>query len=317
MDVGADYIRVRFKRRVSYLATLPNSRRKTWQNIQREIILLSRAKATLDDLNVMIMLFNDQRNMLKVMDGIGKFILALETADSESDSSSSSDATADPDKIVVIEEAYPGQRATVIWGARNDPDEFSLPLAKVNASIDEINAMLERARRANQSINFLIDLKLKQNSVMDAQESLKMTRETTKQGRTVLIFTLTTLVFLPLSFMTSFFTLDISQFRTNAEGKLVLGYVSYIVFPISSLISAALIWTAFRIEYIEAAWIWMTLIMRHIIGKIKNSATKKRDGPRYMPTDLPESKVRRDTDLEAQGDSLVPTVTGSVLQPTN
>jgi hypothetical protein len=41
----------------------------------------------------------------------------------------------------------------VIWGARNDPDEFSLPLAKVNASIDEINAMLERARRANQSVH--------------------------------------------------------------------------------------------------------------------------------------------------------------------
>lgn len=29
--------------------------------------------------------------------------------------------------------------------------------------------------------------------------------------------------------MTSFFTLDISQFRTNTEGKLDLGYVSYII----------------------------------------------------------------------------------------
>jgi hypothetical protein len=61
----------------------------------------------------------------------------------------------------------------------------------------------------------------------------------------------------------------------------------------------------------------MTLIMRYILGKVRNNATKKRDGPRYMPTDLSESKVRRDTDVEAQGDSLVPTVAGSVLQPTN
>ncbi|KAJ5174671.1 uncharacterized protein N7482_000548 [Penicillium canariense] len=205
-------------------------------NIQREIVLLSRIKATLDELNVMAMLFNDQRNMLKSMDSIVKFISALETADqsletadSEDESSSISDATANPDKIAKIEEAYAGQRATVIWGTRNDPDDFSLPLAMVNASIDEINAMLERAGRASQSINFLIDVKLKQNSVMDAQESLKMTRETTKHGRTILIFTLTTIVFLPLSFMTTFFTLDISQFRKNAEGKLDLGYVSYIV----------------------------------------------------------------------------------------
>jgi hypothetical protein len=41
----------------------------------------------------------------------------------------------------------------VIWGARNDPDDFSLPLAMVKASIDEINGMLERAERVNQSVH--------------------------------------------------------------------------------------------------------------------------------------------------------------------
>jgi hypothetical protein len=41
-------------------------------------------------------------------------------------------------------------------------------------------------------LNFLVDLKLKQNSVMDTKESLK-------QGRTVLIFTLTTIVFVSIS----------------------------------------------------------------------------------------------------------------------
>ncbi|KAL5366236.1 hypothetical protein BJX96DRAFT_180549 [Aspergillus floccosus] len=140
------------------------------------------------------------------------------------------------------------QRATAIWGARNDPDDFSLPLAMVNAIIDEMATMVHRAEGASQSLNFLIGLKLKQNSVMDTQESLKMAQEATRQGRIVLIFTLTTIVLLPLSFMTSFFTLNIGQFRTNAEGQLELGYVSYIIFPISSLISAALIWTVVRFQ---------------------------------------------------------------------
>ncbi|KAJ5369278.1 uncharacterized protein N7496_009038 [Penicillium cataractarum] len=294
------------------------------ENIQREIVLISRIKSILDELNIMAILFNEQRNMLKAMDGVVKFISAFETADSDSQSSNISDATSDPDETAKAEDVYAGQRATVVWGARNDSDDFSLPLAMVKASIDDINAMFERAERASQSINLLVDLKLKQNSVMDAQESLKMTRETTNQGRTVLIFTLTTIVFLPLSFMTSFFTLDISQFRTNAEGKLDLGYVSYIVFPISSLISALLIWIAFRIEYIDAVWIWTTSIMGHILGKVKSPTTKKRDATRYVPTGLSESitrlsepirMVRRDTDLEAQGGSRVPTVTGSFMQP--
>lgn len=57
----------------------------------------------------------------------------------------------------------------------------------------------------------------------------------------------------------------------------------------------------------------MTPIMRHILGKVKINATKKRDGPRYMRTNLTKSKVRRDKDLEAQGGNRVPTVAGSVL----
>lgn len=128
-------------------------------NIQREIILLSRIKAALDELNIMAMLFEDQRNVLKAMDGIVKFMSALETTDqglgtedSESESSSISDDN-DIDKIGRPGQAYASHRATMIWGTRNDPDDFSLPLAMVKASIDEINAMLERAGRASQSVH--------------------------------------------------------------------------------------------------------------------------------------------------------------------
>lgn len=99
-------------------------------------------------------------------------------------------------------------------------------------------------------LNFLVDLKQKHNGAIDTRESLNMTKETTRQGRTVLIFTLTTIVFvscshsehlqsafeseadtpqLPLSFMTSFFALNISQFQKNSEGQLNLGYVAYIM----------------------------------------------------------------------------------------
>jgi hypothetical protein len=47
-------------------------------DIQREFFLLYRIESVLDELNAMAMLFNDQRNVLKVMDGIVKFISALE-----------------------------------------------------------------------------------------------------------------------------------------------------------------------------------------------------------------------------------------------
>ncbi|KAJ5896754.1 uncharacterized protein N7473_006153 [Penicillium subrubescens] len=89
------------------------------------------------------------------------------------------DAPADPEKIARIEESYAGQRATAIWGARNDPDDFSLPLVMVKASIDEFNGMLRRAERVSQSINFLLDLKLKQNSVRVAQDDQRNNKAST------------------------------------------------------------------------------------------------------------------------------------------
>jgi hypothetical protein len=145
-----------------------NLEKENLANIHSEVGLISRIKATLDDLNIMAVLFDDQRKMIKIMDNIVKSIStydngnrSLETQDSGCSSrgerskmyakkrlSSVSDARADPDVI-----AYASQRANVIWGTRNDPDDFSLPLALVNASIDEISTMIERAERTNESVS--------------------------------------------------------------------------------------------------------------------------------------------------------------------
>lgn len=159
MDLGANLCVSEIQEESVLFGNFTKLEKENLADIQREIVLLSRIKSVLDELNVMAMLFNDQRNILKAMDGIVKFISALETADqspditnSENESRSISDAAVDPDKIARIEGSYAGQRGTEIWGARNDPDDFSLPLAMVKASIDEIDGMLKRAERVSQSV---------------------------------------------------------------------------------------------------------------------------------------------------------------------
>ncbi|OJJ70526.1 hypothetical protein ASPBRDRAFT_208262 [Aspergillus brasiliensis CBS 101740] len=280
-------------------------------DISREIVLVSRVKSILDELNIMAILFNTQWKVIKTMDSVVKSILLSDSEHTGVDWNGANNAARDA--------GGSAQRVTVIWGARNDPDDSSLPLAMVNAGIDEIATMVHRAEGASQSLNFLIDLKLKQNSVMDTQESLNMTREATRQGRIVLTFTLTTIVFLPLSFMTSFFALNIRQFRTNAEGKLDLSYVSYIIFPISSLISAALIWIAFRFQYVEALWTWVTGCLETIWSWVLDLIPKATDTPgpgqtANIPTGLAGSQAGGDEDLEGQHGSSSPTVAVTGLQ---
>ncbi|KAH8652160.1 hypothetical protein BX600DRAFT_472039 [Xylariales sp. PMI_506] len=142
-----------------------------------------------------------------------------------------------------------------IWGNYRDPKHTSLPINTVQLSIDEIERMARRAAKANQALDFLVDLKQKQSNVMDArsarvqaEESLKMTKESEKQGKTIMVFTIVTIVFLPLSFMAAFFALNITQFRRDDGGTLGLGYVLEVMIPISALVSAGFIYIAFKVD---------------------------------------------------------------------
>ncbi|KAH0491229.1 hypothetical protein TgHK011_002667 [Trichoderma gracile] len=102
-----------------------------------------------------------------------------------------------------------------------------------NTSIKQtqsIRRMYERAKNTNSALNTLVDLKQKQNNMIDtrtarlqAEQSHLMTLEAEKQGRTLMVFTIVTIVFLPLSFIAAFFAIPTKEFDNSS---LTLGYVS-------------------------------------------------------------------------------------------
>ncbi|RGP72184.1 ankyrin repeat [Fusarium sporotrichioides] len=103
------------------------------------------------------------------------------------------------------------------------------PRAIVQLSMSEIEHMIDGANNAFNALNLLIDLKQKQSNVMDARYARMQAEESVKQGKTIMVFTIVTIIFLPLSFMAAFFAIDISQFKRVKDGKLSLGYVSEIM----------------------------------------------------------------------------------------
>ncbi|KAI3320968.1 hypothetical protein HD806DRAFT_504125 [Xylariaceae sp. AK1471] len=151
-----------------------------------------------------------------------------------------------------IEEAQP---ASEIWGSSRDAQHSSLPLSTVQLSVGEIEKMAQRAAKANQALDFLVDLKQKQSNVMDArsariqaEESFKLTKQAERQGKTIMVFTIVTIVFLPLSFLAAFFAINITQFRRDDKGTLGLGYVLEFMIPISAAVSFSFIYIAFKAE---------------------------------------------------------------------
>ncbi|KAK4447114.1 hypothetical protein QBC34DRAFT_143339 [Podospora aff. communis PSN243] len=199
-----------------------------------------------------------------------------------------------------VASVYPG------WETSGTAASTSLPLAAVKESMDDIARMNERASKAFNALHFLVDLKQKQSSVIDsrsaciqAEESLKVTQETKRQGKTITVFTIVTIVFLPMSFMAAFFAINIAQFPQDEDGNLSLGFVSQIMFPVSAAITAALIYIAFKVESIERGW----QQAMNTVGALVTAVPRLWEGPRTAETTEEEAVER--TDRTEQGTSFV------------
>ncbi|TPX21918.1 hypothetical protein DIZ76_015883 [Coccidioides immitis] len=152
----------------------------------------------------------------------------------------------------------------------------------LGSHLSRIKLMESLAERSYQALYNLLDLKQKQANVLEAlssrkqaentfaqaeatqsltEESLKLaqythdqSREATRQGRTVLLFTVVTIIFLPLSFISAFFAINIDVFPWTSSGRLPLDYILKYLFGISSAVSIPFILIAFNQDRI-AQWL--------------------------------------------------------------
>ncbi|KAF2108367.1 hypothetical protein BDV96DRAFT_264521 [Lophiotrema nucula] len=113
------------------------------------------------------------------------------------------------------------------------------------------NRINVQAEAVQDKLNTLMDLKQKASNAWEARSAREVAVEAGKQGNTMLVFTIVTIIFLPLSFMSSFFALSIASFpKDQASGQTnwPLGLVSGYLFGISLLISIPLIVIAMNVQ---------------------------------------------------------------------
>ncbi|KAJ6020750.1 hypothetical protein N7540_006254 [Penicillium herquei] len=119
--------------------------------------------------------------------------------------------------------------------------------AGIGLRLDRIKKMDEDAKISYDAItilqiNFLLDLKQKHANVMEAKAAREQTQETADQGRTILVFTIVTIVFAPLSFLSSFFALNIETFpHTDGNISFPSSWIYWRVYGISVAIFVPLV----------------------------------------------------------------------------
>ncbi|TGJ78241.1 hypothetical protein E0Z10_g10521 [Xylaria hypoxylon] len=81
--------------------------------------------------------------------------------------------------------------------------------------IRELKELRESAKKTADDVLHLLSMKQQQASVFQAWQAMKQSNETIKQGRSIMAFTLVTIVFLPLSFLSSVFGMNNPEFGND------------------------------------------------------------------------------------------------------
>ena len=99
------------------------------------------------------------------------------------------------------------------------------PFQSLQDSQKLVERIAKQATVSHENLIQLLDLKQKQASVMEAAYTRSQSQETARQGRVIMIFTITTVVFLPISFLAAFFAINIEEFsRSGLHLSFVLKY---------------------------------------------------------------------------------------------
>ncbi|PGH07632.1 hypothetical protein GX51_01641 [Blastomyces parvus] len=176
-------------------------------SIEEETQLLVEIKDIIDELGILHMILSDQ---MMPLDELSKFL---------------------------------AERKKAKNGSINDENSSPVRFPVIENHIYRVEKMQRLANQTYKALYNLLDLKQKQNNVSEALglENADLARnqadESIRQGRTVLVFTVVTIIFLPLSFMAAFFAINIDAFPWNNGDKLPMDYVLRYMLSISGAIS--------------------------------------------------------------------------------
>ncbi|KAK3312089.1 hypothetical protein B0H66DRAFT_394121 [Apodospora peruviana] len=209
-----------------------NSTQNTLLNINPEGNLLKEVKDIMDEIHIMMRIKEQQHT---VMEGLVKHIrralVPLVRPKRHSPSAMSWDVGED--------ELYPGE-ITRQQKAENERQKANMKrtldrtdhlLLDLEDRMSELRTLLENAQNTSAALKDLLTLKQQQAGVIEAREAVKQAQLTLKQGQSIMIFTIVTIIFLPLSFCVGFFGMNAIELN---DGLLPLTTEFKYMFPISA-----------------------------------------------------------------------------------
>jgi Mg2+ and Co2+ transporter CorA len=119
----------------------------------------------------------------------------------------------------------------------------------IQVHMKDIERMRKQTTGIYTSLTNLLDLKQKHANAFEARFASNQAALTARQGQTVLLFTIVTIIFLPMSFVAAVFAINVREWEALDNGRgLGLGYVAKYMFGIGLGISFPFILVAFLFD---------------------------------------------------------------------
>ncbi len=138
----------------------------------------------------------------------------------------------------------------------------------------DIDRMDRQAESIYMSLTHLLDLKQKHSNALEARFARDHAVIAARQGQTIMVFTIVTIIFLPMSFIAAFFAINFADWNNT----LTVGYVAKYTFGIGLGISIPLVVMAFTVRDIF-----------NTVGNMMASAKASLSNRRKRPAEAPDS----------------------------
>ncbi|RAL60755.1 hypothetical protein DID88_009860 [Monilinia fructigena] len=110
----------------------------------------------------------------------------------------------------------------------------------------ELHQLEGSAREIAEQLRDLLTLKQQQASIIEATAALDRADESVHQGRSIMIFTVITIIFLPLSFMSSIFGMNAKEFTGSGNSEMSIREQFEYMFPISIALTLFFLYLALK-----------------------------------------------------------------------
>ena len=158
--------------------------------------------------------------------------------------------------------------------------------------LDQVDGMLKSARAAQKAFKELLDMKQKQANIVEAHLAREQNEVAADQSRSVMIFTVFTIIFLPLSFFASVFGINAREWSSqpNNYPSLKNIFIIMIVISLAVIIFALLVaFNKFTRRVTRKAWKHIALPVLKLMQRchiIKNVPPGERPGAGVHTLDL-------------------------------